>query len=243
MPQISKTILDSTFYLYPTEEDAVNGTSMGGTGFLVAYTKMFTREMGSADIGRPNMHIYGVTNYHVAVRGSNSQGSPVVRLNCLDGTTERFPFDCADWEYVPGGSDVAVVRIPVDPKKHQIGAIPLSQFVSKEHLKWGRQVDTGEDVFMVGRFMDHDGGEVNLPAVRFGNISVLPTPIHLDEFGRDQDLYCIDLHSRSGFSGSPIFSYRTLGSDLSGHDITELLNKMGLPEIEWVKIDHFSIKA
>ena len=66
---------------------------------------------------------------------------------------------------------------------------------------------------MVGRFVDHDGGQVNLPAVRFGSISVMPTPIK-QPLGKMADSFCIDLHSRTGYSGSPVFVYRTLGHDV-----------------------------
>ncbi|HEY1735856.1 MAG TPA: hypothetical protein VGG12_04355, partial [Methylovirgula sp.] len=67
--------------------------------------------------------------------------------------------------------------------------------------------------FMVGRFIDHDGGELNQPALRFGNISMNPTPI-VQGNGVKAEAYCIDLHSRSGYSGSPVFVYRTPQQDL-----------------------------
>jgi hypothetical protein len=40
-----------------------------------------------------------------------------------------------------------------------------------------------------------------------------PTPIRQDN-GVEAEAYCIDLHSRSGYSGSPVFVYRTPQSDL-----------------------------
>jgi hypothetical protein len=52
---------------------------------------------------------------------------------------------------------------------------------------------------------------VNRPAARFGNISVMPTPLLQATKGR-HEAYCIDMHSRSGYSGSPVFVYRTTGS-------------------------------
>ena len=50
------------------------------------------------------------------------------------------------------------------------------------------------------RFIDHDGGQKNQPALRFGNVSMNPTPIRQDN-GVEAEAYCIDLHSRSGYSG------------------------------------------
>lgn len=52
----------------------------------------------------------------------------------------------------------------------------------------------GDDVFMVGRFMDHAGKDRNHPALRCGNIAMNPTPI-IQENGAKADAYCIDLHS------------------------------------------------
>jgi hypothetical protein len=85
--------------------------------------------------------------------------------------------------------------------------------LSREDVENG-SIGPGEDVFMVGRFMDHDGGsQRNQPALRFGNIAMDPTPI-MQENKVKADAYCVDLHSRSGYSGSPVFVYRTPYSDL-----------------------------
>ena len=211
MPQIPKGVLDTTFYLYRTEQDALTGRDMGGSGFLVIY-----------DVSpwpTKKSHVYAVSNWHVAVKG----GASVIRLNRRDGTTETFPFDPSDWTFAADGDDIAAVRVPIDFTIHQAGAIDLSRFVLNDQVRHGGHITTGEDVFMVGRFMDHDGGEINLPAVRFGNISLLPTSIALHEIGRPREYYCIDMHSRTGFSGSPVFVYRTIGSDLTGDDIRRLM--------------------
>ena len=62
---------------------------------------------------------------------------------------------------------------------------------------------------MVGRFVDHDGGPTNLPAARFGNISIGPSKIR-SELGKYVDTICLDTNSRTGFSGSPVYVYRTM---------------------------------
>jgi hypothetical protein len=51
-------------------------------------------------------------------------------------------------------------------------------------------------------------------AVRFGNISVMPQPIP-QPTGSLEPSYILDVHSRSGYSGSPVFVYRTDGGDLT----------------------------
>jgi hypothetical protein len=59
MPQLGqyKPIMDTVFFLYPTEEDARAGTKYGGTGFLVGVpSKRWPDEY---------YHIHGVSNWHV----------------------------------------------------------------------------------------------------------------------------------------------------------------------------------
>lgn len=213
MPQIGQEILDTTFYLYASVDDAKVGRKMGGTGFLVGY---IPRNVIDRD-----PPIYAVTNWHLAVR----DGFSVIRLNCHDGTTDTFAFDPSEWEFIAQGPDVAAVPLKLDPAKHKFSAVELSSFVTDSQLQ-NKTVETGEDLFMVGRFMDHDGGEVNLPAARFGHISVLPTRVYLKELKREEEYYCADVHSRSGYSGSPVFAYRTLASDLTGRDLRILYDEI-----------------
>jgi hypothetical protein len=165
-------------------------------------------------------HIYAVTNYHVAVRG----GASVIRINCHDEPPAIFALDPSDWKFVPNGDDIAVTRLTLNPFRHRFNVLTLDYFVRPDQVQ-NRYIRAGEDVFMVGRFMDHDGGEVNMPAVRFGHVSVMPTPIDIPEIGRPRDYYCVDVHSRSGFSGSPVFAYKTIGSDLTGEDLRNLMER------------------
>jgi hypothetical protein len=143
-----------------------------------------------------------------------------IRRNFLRGAAERralgktdtFEYGPEDWHFLPK-YDIAVVQVPLDGKVHQYSLCQApTGFAMPENIKEAR-LGPGEDVFMVGRFIDHDGGSINRPAVRFGNISVMPSPIEQPN-GMMADCYCVDLHSRSGYSGSPVFAYRTPGFDL-----------------------------
>jgi hypothetical protein len=221
MPRISPRLLDTTFYLYWNEEDAAAGRKAGGTGFLVAYwPPADLRLLSKSPPPKHVTHVYAVTNWHVACRGCS-----VVRLNTVDGKTEIFAFGPDDWKFLDGADDVAAIRIPVDRAKHRFNAIDTQRLVKKPPFT-SENIGPGDDVFMVGRFIDHDGGITNQPAVRFGHISMQPAPIYLDELGRERDYYCVDLHSRTGFSGSPVFVYRTIGQDLDGADIADLVRKL-----------------
>src|SRR5262249_39793502 len=77
--------------------------------------------------------------------------------------------------------------------------------------KMGEPIDVGDEVFMPGRFIDCDGGETNIPSLRFGNISVMAGPIEQPNGYRGQSTV-LDLRSGAGYSGSPVFVYRTCGS-------------------------------
>ncbi len=65
----------------------------------------------------------------------------------------------------------------------------------------------GDDVYTVGRFVNHDGKQRNNPVVRFGNIAQMPIePIKQDD-GHLQDSYLVECKSVAGYSGSPVFAY------------------------------------
>jgi hypothetical protein len=185
-------------YLYHTVENANAGRDFGGTAFFISIkTEVQNRAF-----------IYAVTNWHVAVR----DGASILRVNRKDGGSDTFEYGPEDWTFIPK-YDVAVALVPLNTNVHLFSLCEApAGFVMRENIEEAK-LGPGEDVFMVGRFIDHDGGPINRPAVRFGHISVMPSPIEQPN-GIMADCYCIDLHSRSGYSGSPVFVYRTPGYDL-----------------------------
>jgi hypothetical protein len=71
-------------------------------------------------------------------------------------------------------------------------------------------VGLGDDVFLVSRFITYQGANTNWPAVRFGNISVLPRddePIDITRGMSPQVAYLIETRTTPGSSGSPVFHY------------------------------------
>ena len=88
---------------------------------------------------------------------------------------------------------------------------------------------------MVGLFADHEGKEKNNPLARFGNISMLANPESPILWkNKPFERHIVDMHSRSGFSGSPVFVYRTFGSDLEAHservemEVSGLANRLSV---------------
>ena len=199
MPQLPAAVLRATFYLYASVEDAKQGKEFGGTGFLIG----FPSAVEGTDFG------YAITNWHVAVR----DGFSVIRVNKLDGGIDIFEHDPSEWSFIPSGPDVAAIPFGIDRKVHDVDAISSSSLMTRERAK-ELSIGVGEDVFMVGRFVDHDGGESNIPAARFGNISIMPTLIKQPTGGMSES-YVLDMHSRTGYSGSAVYVYRTPGQDLS----------------------------
>jgi hypothetical protein len=200
MPKVPANIKDSAFYLFPTVEDAKRGSNFGGTGFAVIVPSRMHAKYGRG-------FVYAVTNWHVA-----AQGSPVIRLNTKSGPPDIIDAGPEDW-FFDGKHDIAVLPIRIEHDIHKTTTLHSRMLMSREDVK-SLEIGPGDDVFMVGRFMDHDGGAKNQPAFRFGNISLDPTPIQQSN-SVFVDAYCVDLHSRSGFSGSPVFVYRTPESDIS----------------------------
>ena len=229
MPRIPPQVLYSTFYLYRSVKDARNGAKFGGTGFFVGYP--------TGEPSAPTL-LYAVTNWHVAVRG----GASVVRINKLGGGVDILEFDPGDWEFPPGGHDVAVLshqKLGIKESVHEIVSLSLEMFLSKIDVA-RLEIGPGEDIFMIGRFVDHDGAAGNIPSARFGNISVMPQPV-LQPTGAELESFILDVHSRTGYSGSPVFVYRAFGSDLTTDELGKdlLTSERGLvaaPHKHFVKL-------
>jgi hypothetical protein len=199
-------LLKSVFFLYESAADAKVGAKFGGTGVIVA--------VHSEQWGDQRSYYYGVTNWHVAVSG----GKSVVRLNCKEGPPDVLEFDPGQWYFKPAFHDIAVIPLELDDR-HDVSFLGPSIFRRSRldvpvSAVARPEITPGEDVFMIGRFVDYDGIETNEPAMRFGNISILRAPIKQWTNYMGPSII-VDMHSRTGFSGSPVFVYRTAGSIFS----------------------------
>ncbi|WP_140981299.1 hypothetical protein [Bradyrhizobium guangdongense] len=82
----------------------------------------------------------------------------------------------------------------------------MSWFVQKNDLREG-VIGIGDEVFMIGRFMNHDGLLTNVPSVRFGHLSMGVLGIQ-HSAGHQQPSFAVEMLSRPGYSGSPVYVYR-----------------------------------
>lgn len=194
VPRIPDELLDTSVYLYPDRVSAQMGKAVGGTGFMT------NLPLPGTDLNA----WFVVTNRHVI-----EQGSCVVRSNMVDGlhhhTMETLE---KGWKFCPKGTDIAVHIFAVSNEKakgrniSEIIAnrtIPLSSMITYDEF-CEHDIGVGDDVFMVGRFINRDGLQTNVPTVRFGNIAQ-----NFPKHPKDQDQIYYETRSIGGFSGSPLF--------------------------------------
>jgi len=202
MPRIPDAILQSVAYLYPTGKAAEAGEAFGGSGFLV-YLPSKVHE----GYGFP----YVVTNSHVVREGS----SPVVRLNTKTGKKAIHVYGQNDWVHHPSGDDIAAVPISLT-ETHQYQLLPFEQFCITTEFIAQNQIGPGDEVYMVGRFVNHEGRQQNAPSVRFGAIAQMNTEPIRHERGHWQESFLVEGRSIPGYSGSPVFLFLDLGAPRPG---------------------------
>ena len=206
MPRLSPIFEQSVFFLYGTDPNTGKRKGPTGTGVLVSL------EPESAKASWYDTHFYAVTCQHVAPRGSS-----IVQINTQDGKSQFIATDADDWQWLPGQDDLAAIDLTerLDRSNDTISFIPARLFVTKEFIT-ETELEIGEDGFMLGLFADTPGKRRNLVAARFGDLSLLAdadTPIKQGNDSR-RPSHIFDIRSRPGFSGSPVFIYRTPTGDL-----------------------------
>ena len=191
VPRIPDDLLNSVAYLYPSEAEAEDGSSMGGTGFFVGV---------GFDPHHPALELLClVTNKHVV-----HNGSATARINTPDGKFDIIPLDGAQWHYHPDGDDIAVCPVGINTTFHKIRSVNIHALLSKQLID-DYDLGVGDDVFIIGRFISREGKARNIPSVRFGVLAQMPDePIVLDG-GLAQESFLIEARSIPGYSGSPVF--------------------------------------
>jgi Trypsin-like peptidase domain len=194
MPAIPPEILDTVVYLYPDADSASRGERAGGSGCLVVLptqTEPFV-------VG----FMYVVTNSHVIREGKVS----AIRLNTRDGGMGIIHGTENGWIHHPDGDDLAVLSVNLEYEQIKARGISPDWFATKEKIARFK-IGPGDEAFMVGRFVNHEGKQRNLPAIRFGNVSMLPhEPVRTGR-GLLQEVFLVECRSLPGYSGSPVFVY------------------------------------
>lgn len=205
MPRIDDRFLDCSVYLYASEEEANAGVNFGATGFLVSLPAAEDEWLLDDDWPDPACnHLYVVSNRHNIAKVCRPK--TVVRLNSNDGATSLIAARPDDW-ICSDQHDLAV--LPIDYKSHYKSlAVSVKSFLTTA-IVLEEEIGLGDEVFMVGRFVNHDGKQRNLPSIRFGHISMMADeaePVrHNTNPSGFQVSFLIEVHSIPGYSGSPVF--------------------------------------
>ncbi|HEX3943953.1 MAG TPA: hypothetical protein VHW69_07695 [Rhizomicrobium sp.] len=223
MPRLNKHIKECVFYLYG--KDPKTGERRGplGSGVLVERDPPDVNALlFSSPRISPMTHVYAVTSYHAAV----TKGASIIRINSIadgDFAVEQFiEREPHEWSFIPGGDDIAItdvtddIRFESGKRFDSFNTLSESSFVTADFIKEA-EITIGEDGFMLGLFTRNPGYVWIEPAARFGNLSQLAqlhNPI-VQGHGIAHPSHVFDIHSRPGFSGSPVFIYRTPAADLS----------------------------
>lgn len=197
VPRVPDEYLYSVVYLYDTEDHATRGVGSGGCGFLLGTPE------DTENIASPPRHLYLVTCAHVARR------SCVARLNDVNETKTVLPIKPSAWVY-HDSYDVAACEIELNDK-HAFKYLNANHVLPAKAFADGL-IGPGDEVFMIGRYVNQEGQQRNTPVVRHGRIAMTPQePIVVDGWG-PQYAYMLEMHSTPGFSGSPVYLYVPIGS-------------------------------
>lgn len=189
MPRIRDAILDCVIYLYRSVHEAEEGINIGGSGFLVHIK-------GEED---PNIdHIYAVTNRHVV-----DAGAIHVRMNTVSGRKLIMKARKEYWQRSKE-DDLAVVRLGGLPEEAKLLALAEECLLTEEDVaKHG--IGVGDEILMLGRFINREGAQQNSPTARFGHIAqMMGDPITADDGHVQEGAILCEVRSIGGYSGSPV---------------------------------------
>jgi hypothetical protein len=195
VPFLPPPLIESGVFLYPTRVDAEDRQKWGGSGFLVGVNCKTNPAY--------YVHLYIVTNEHVArscsvARLTNEKDE----IEIKDGS-----FD-ADWVAHPDRDDVAVRSLGLVSQR-DYWYMNTDALLTRDALR-EEGIGPGDDCFMVGRYINHEGEQFDRPVVRFGNLAMLPEKIRQGDRAFDQESFLVDMRSVVGFSGSMVIVYYEL---------------------------------
>lgn len=188
MPRVDSDQVKCVVYLYPSKADAAEGKKWGGTGFIV----------GLLSSGKA--FYYAITNKHVI----KEHRAKFIRINAKDPEQIHCIIE-GEWTFHKDGKgdDLAACPLELSTTIHDFKSLNRMEFVDRQVIR-ELQIGLGEDLFMVGRFLEHDGGKRNLPTVRFGTIGMMPDAPIIDD-GYEQESFLAEIRTIPGYSGSPVF--------------------------------------
>lgn len=214
MPLIPSVFQRGACFLYKDVSSADKNEAYGGTAFLIGVPLPKISQFYGKNCYFP----VAVSNVHV-VHGA---GATVIRFNKKGGGKTILDLTERHWIPHPKGDDIALAAVfgNVDWDKVEHSHCPI-EFIMTEEEKKEFKLGVGDEVFMVGRFVNHQGDKNTIrPTVRFGNLSMMPSLIRYEGIKTPQLSYAVEMKSRKGFSGSPVLVYRNQYTNFSDDEST-----------------------
>jgi hypothetical protein len=213
VPRVPSYLPRSVVFIYPNEGAAREDKPYGGTGFLVTVQG----EEPAFHVTTGPLSHYIVTAAHVALKHERC----VIRLNKSEGY-DPLPVTRDQWIWQAQGdlarNDLAVLPFDFPLDEYAQDTVYVGDMledetrVTEEVHFWNtgssfdhRNAALGDDVVMLGRFVDHGGRDRNRVTARFGNVAMLPGEDLPTEGGYRLRAFLVEMRSRGGLSGSPVF--------------------------------------
>jgi hypothetical protein len=204
-----------------------NGVKLAGTAFFV----------GVPWEGTELSFIYVITAKHIvdAIQTKSVDKAVYLRMNLKDGGAQLIGTAIDKWVFHPRESNVDVAALALAPPQERFDYLnlPLKYALTEDIIK-EENIGAGDDVFLVGLFVNHFGSERNLPIIRVGNIASMPEEKVHTSYG-NIDAYLVEARSIGGLSGSPVFAY--IG-DIRKIGTTTQLGRQGRPLLYWLGLMH-----
>ena len=199
MPRLGDSILQSAIYLYGDEKQALDGTGPGASGCLIG--------IESTNWPDTHSHVYAVTAKHVI-----NAGLIYVRMQNAAEKIDVPPIEAGDW-LSHDKSDLSVAWLGLHARdSYRFTVLTADMFITPEIIR-DRGIGPGDEVFMVGRYIDAERRQHTAPSVRFGNISMMPTvPIRHPSEKRPEISFVVEMRSVGGYSGAPTYVHLPLMS-------------------------------
>ena len=194
--RVPDEVLECVCFLCVKDQNK-NTYQYGGTGFFISVPS----EKHSGKV-----YVYIVTAKH-CIEKAKQYGNLYLRLNKLDGNAEMVELK-GEWLYSENeASDVAIIPIPSLLHRFQYGSIGRGMFVTNEVIK-KEGIGIGDDLVITGLFTRRFGSQRNIPIVRTGIISAMPSePLEDVDTGLEYHAYLAEVRSIGGLSGSPAFVF------------------------------------
>src|ERR1700694_3691164 len=150
--------------------------------------------------------LYLVTAKHALDEAIRGKQPLEIRLNKRHGGAEYITLEAEDKWGRSTETDVAILPIVVDSAIFEFEALPLRMLATAEKLSQ-HAIGLGDELFSIGLFNLRTGKQRNLPIVRTGISSALPSEMLTEKGKPPYHAYLAEMRSISGLSGSPVFVY------------------------------------